>query len=90
MGGHERLQPRGRGQAVVVGQSDEFSPGFLHAAVAGGRRPGILLPDDMDNRASRRRVLRQQDGLGAAIIDHDHFECLGGHRLAGERSQAVS
>ena len=79
-GREQRLEPAGRGTAVVVGEGDEIGPGLAPAEVPARSRPARRDLEDADVVGARVAV---QLGV-RGIADHDHLEVRSGDRLRGE------
>ena len=73
-GGDEFFKPGRRGEAVVVGEGEEFTSRLHHAPIARSGRASVLLADELEiELRGPARGIEHKRWL-AAVVHHDHLE----------------
>lgn len=72
--GDEFFQPGRRGEAVVVGESEEFSACLGDTSIACASGAGVLLGYELEFELRRPALWIEGERRFASIIHHDHLE----------------
>ena len=89
-GRQKRLQPRRRGNAVVIREGDERSVGQPPAAIAGCRRPPRLVVSNGSQAELAQLELSIKDRrrpVGRRVVDDHHLEVRTRQRLGAKRGK---
>ena len=84
----EAPQPVRARPAVVVGEREELAFGAGGAGVAGRRRPGVSLHDELEAQALPKRLGDRAEGSVAAVVDDDRLVEVAGVVEGGEALEA--